>query len=193
MKGQFFLLGAFMLIALFFIGLQFGKPLLQTRSGDLHYIHENVERELPRALNLGINESRPVEVLSNFTRYLKESLYFVNFSALWIVTENIDFDMSSPYTLNVTAGNFLGYEVTVNITIGTVSSNVTVPDNQTNSTTFEIAVIGIDPGTFDMNVSFDGTSKAMEGVVLNKHNLYALVKLQRGNDFVKEELVEPTS
>ncbi|MFH1445289.1 MAG: hypothetical protein ABIF08_02295 [Nanoarchaeota archaeon] len=191
MKGQFFLLGAFIIITMFYIGLQFGKPFIYPETGDLGYIHENIETELSYALNLGINESRPIEVLSNFTRYLDESLYFLNFSTLWVVTDNVDFDQNlATYTLNVSIGNFLDYNVTVNVTANETSQDINVTFNETKSAEFEIAN-GTTPLTFNMTLIFDGTDTNMTNMILNKFNLYALIKLQRGTDFKKEELIEP--
>ncbi|MBU0898429.1 MAG: hypothetical protein KKB03_03240 [Nanoarchaeota archaeon] len=192
-KGQFFILGAIMLIILFFGGLQFGRPLMHQDTEDLGYIFDNIEYELPYALNLGINKTTPIITLTNFTRYLDESLYFANFSTLWVVTDNVDFGLGQIFhTVNVTVGNFLDYNVTVNVTFDGSSINVTVPNNQTNFTTFEFNTGAAPMGVynFDLKLEFDGTTRYMNNTVLDKYNFYALVKLQRGNDFKKEEIVE---
>jgi len=190
--GQFFLLGAFLLIALFYVGMQFGKPLVHTDTKNLHYIIDNVKTELPHALNLGINKTTPTPIMTNFTRYLDESLYFVNFSTLWIYTDNIDFGSligGFTETLNVTLGNFLDYSVTVNVTVDGTSKDITIVNNETNSTAFEVDITA--DRYFNMTVKFDGTTRQMNNTVLDKYNLYALIKVQRGGDFIKEELVEP--
>lgn len=194
MKGQYFILGTILITILFFIGLQFGKPLIQTSAGNLEYIYDNIEHELPYALNLGINKTTPIITLTNFTRYLDESLYFINFSTLWVVTDNIDFGLGQIFhTVNVTVGNFLDYDVTVNVTFDGSSTDVFIPNNQTNFTTYEFNIGAAPMGVynFDLKLEFDGVTRYMNNTVLNKYNFYSLVKLKRGDDYRKEEVVEP--
>jgi len=179
-KGQFFILGAFLLCALFYMGIPKSSQLTASPTYDLIYISNNLGKEIPNALNLGLNESQPIEHLENFTRFVRRVMlaHSTNFTVLWIVTENI-----STNDLNITVGNFLGSNKTLNITIGASSINITAPDNTTNSTSF-----GSDPGTeFNMTILFDSQNRTVEWQ-RDKLNIYALIQLKRGNNIQKREV-----
>ncbi len=178
-KGQFFILGAFMLCTLFYMGIPRGGQLVMPVTQDLTYLSDNLEREIPNVLNLGLNESKPMEYLKNFTGFVERIMLerLANFTTLWIVTENI-----STNDLNITVGNFLDSSKTVNITIGATSQNLTAPDNATNSTTFT----GI-ASAFNMTILFDTENATVEWQ-RDKVNIYAFIQLRRGDNLLKKEI-----
>jgi hypothetical protein len=180
-KGQFFILGAFMLCALFYMGMPKEGQLLTPVLHDLTYLSDNLEKEIPNALNLGLKENKPITSLKNFTGFADRIMLerFVNFTTLWIVTENI-----TANDLNITAGNFLDSgNKTVSITIGATSINLTAPYNTTNSTSF-----GSNPGiAFNMTILFDAQNATVEWQ-RDKINIYVFIQMKRGDDILRKEV-----
>lgn len=177
MKGQFFILGAILIIGLFFIGLPMRTVIIKTPSEDLTYLSDNIQNEMHIALNLGLNESNAIGDLVNFTRFVDSKMFehFVNFSCLWVVTENVLDD------LNATVGNFLGYDTIVKLTISSYTKDLSVSDNATNSFTF----LNV-PSEFTMNISFDSQNYTVTWQ-RDKINLYVFTNLMRDEDSIKEE------
>ena len=114
-KGQFFLLGAILLAIMFFAGLSSLKPVTTPPSEDLKFFMENVKKDLPHSLNLGLQGGSGVNDLGNFTQFTDRILTdrFVNFTALWLVAEP-----GYNTRVRVTVGNFLDTDQVVNVTIG---------------------------------------------------------------------------
>ena len=118
MKGQFFILGAILIISLFFMGLPNQGTFIVGKFEDIDYLFENVHREFPIALNNILNMSEDLneapDRLMNFTRYVdsRASEKLINFSTFWVISWN-----SSPSNINVTAGNYLRYNTTVTLNV----------------------------------------------------------------------------
>jgi hypothetical protein len=174
MKGQFFIVGALIIVILLFIGLPIIRPLLLNPSEDMKLLADNVEKELPYALNLGLKTNTPVSSLLNFTRFVDRVLTErdVTFSSLWIISQN------STGGVNITIGNFLPSNTTVTLGLTTVF----VPTNSTNSTELSASE------KFNLTISFEGRQKTVEWL-RKKTNLYAYLEFQRGENIIKEELV----
>ncbi len=180
MKAQFFLLGTFLLCLLFFLGLPLSSPKLSVASRDLSYLSENIQKELPRALNFGLNSTGGINTLENFTAFVKAAMleHSVNYTSLWIVTEN-----RTDSNLNVTAANHLGSAVTLSIRVSGSNTTLELENNEINSSVFTMV-----PDEFEMNISFGSVTKNMV-LQRNKVNLYAFIKLQRDENFLQEEIV----
>lgn len=190
MKGQFFLLGAIVLIVLFFVGAPLIQPPLSSPGNDLPFLLRNIKAEFPVAFNLGLNESNELNVMRNFSSFLNRTLLDrrVNFSSLWVYSRN------SSTNANITIGNFLGGNLTVNLTYIDTSINIItgstnsvntplfVPNAATNSTILN------KPGTpFNLTIRFGSRNTTIEWL-RDKANLYVHLEMGRGKDIVREEI-----
>ncbi len=185
LRGQFFILGAILLIILFFIGLPITKPVLNSPSEDLPYISRNVQSEFPRALNLGLNHSSEHHSMGDFTLFFNRTLadHSVRFKALWIYTKN------HTTGVNLTIGNYLGSGTTVSLSASSVESElptsaterVFVHHNGTNTT----LLLGTG-SPFNLTISFNSVSSTVE-LLRDKVNLYMFFEINRGEDLVREE------
>jgi hypothetical protein len=175
-KGQFFILGAVLICMLFFVGLPLYGPQLQAYRKDLSFVSGNLESEFPRALNLGI-KAGSLQDFADFSRFTGSTLsgQNVKFQSLWVVTE------PQPIGVQVTAGNFMGQDQALSITVDGNSQNLDVPDNSTESRFFSSSE------RFEISINFPGHSKTAIWV-RNKVNLYAFTETARGTDVVAEEI-----
>jgi hypothetical protein len=178
LKGQFFLLGAILIVGLIFWVLPKPDVLVESHTEDITYLFKNIQNELPRALNLGINESRPIDHLKNFTLYIdsKMSEHLINFTCLWIVTEG-DSALSE---LNITVGNFLGYTTTIILNLSGAVKNLVVFPDSTNSTIFSSV-----QSEFNLTIKFNGEEENVRWQ-RDKINLYAMIELKRGENLIKK-------
>lgn len=180
-KGQFFLVGAFFLILIFYMGISvFLSPSYGGMSvgEDLENLFDNIENEYPRALNFGLNESSPVQTLVNFTDFA------VNITkgrgselrTLWLVTENVSDD------LKITVGNFLGYPATVSLNVSGDVKEVNVDNGETSPSLFTSP-----PSEFELRLNFNTTGK---NLLLEKYkaNLYLILEMTKGNDKIAGEI-----
>jgi hypothetical protein len=180
MKGQFFLIGAFLLLTLFYLGISaymtpsYSHPVMK---GETENLFTNILDEYPAALNLGLNSTGGAAALADFslvainaTRSRGASL-----KALWILTENASDD------LNVTVGNFLGAAVNVTLNVSGSMSSFEVADKATKSVTFVLP-----PSEFQLRASFNTTEK---NLLLEKYkaNLYVILEMRKGNDRIAGE------
>ncbi len=177
-KGQFLLLFSFMILFVLLLALPKEKPLIQTFSSDLHQLADNLVREFPRAFNFGINESSPASRLANFSRFSQQAVAtrFVNLSHLWVFSESVG------TSVNLTAGNFLGWNVTVSLNLSGTVQNITVPHNTTNNTVFA----GI-ATTYNLTVQAGADTATMEWP-RDKNNIVVQLALKRQDEYIKEEI-----
>ena len=69
-KGQFFILGAVLLISLFFFGLPEKDTLILQETGDMVLLHDNVLREYSHAYNNAVNMTgTKEEAIANLTNF----------------------------------------------------------------------------------------------------------------------------
>jgi hypothetical protein len=179
LRGQFFLWGAFLICLLFFLGFIGMKgTFVTTETQDMEFFFGNIEKELPKALNLGLNGSGAVNTLVNFSRFLESSMgeRYIDMKLLWLFTE------ASGTDVNITVGNFLGADETIGLNLSGSFKNLTVPYNSTNSTVFSLV-----SQTFNLTVSFAGHRKTV-GMVRDKVNLYGFINLSRGKEFVQGDI-----
>ena len=57
LKGQFFILGALLIVALFFSGLPKPPSIILPNTGELEFLYDNLQKNYPIVLNMGINLS----------------------------------------------------------------------------------------------------------------------------------------
>ncbi len=181
MKGQFFLVGVFSLILLFYMGISaYLSPSYAgavTEEG-ISNLFDNIENEYPRAFNFGLNVSEPVETLINFTDFAMNITKGRGFDPefLWLITENVSDD------LNITVGNFLGYSAYVNLNVSGNTKVIYVNKGDTNSSLFASP-----PSEFELRLSFNTTEK---NLLLEKYkaNLYLILELKKGEDKITGEI-----
>ncbi len=181
MKGQFFLLGTFLFITMFYTGISvFISPSQTSVSAidDLEDLFENIENEYPRVLNFGLNDSSHVSKLVNFTDFAinltkgrGSSLH-----AIWLVTENVSDD------LNITVGNFLGYSATVTLNVSGDVEEVYVDNGETGSLLFTSP-----QSEFELGLNFNTTEK---NLLLEKYkvNLYLILEMRKGGNKITGEI-----
>jgi hypothetical protein len=153
------------------MGLPKSAYMVTPVSYDLKYLSDNLEKEIPNALNLGLGSGKPMEYLMNFTHFAEDVLRgrAINYSSLWLVARNQSSD------LNITIGNFLGSNATVNLTIGAATSSVYVPNNSTNGTLFAA------PGAaFNLTIVFVEQNYTADWQ-RDKASIYAFTELKRGD------------
>lgn len=180
MKGQFFLIGAFIIIILLYTGITAYISPEGFSGGAPHeitFLLGNLLNEYPRALNYGENQSSGIESLVNFTLFARNVTKERNMDlySLWIVTENVSDD------LNVTVGNFQGDTLDVVIRVDSEENRLTVQNGGLNWTTFT------GPSeVFSLNVSFNNEEK---NLILGKRklNLYYTVGLESEDDLMVGE------
>ena len=180
MKGQFFLVGAFLLIVMFYIGISvyitpsFAKPSLKESTENLF---DNIKNEYPRALNLGLSGSH-VQAMEDFTNFAANLTRKMNadLRVLWVITENVSDN------LNVTVGNFFGSDHYVTINVSGEVKVMHVPDSGINSTLFTST-----PAEFRLGLNFNTTQK---NVLLEKYkvNLYSILEMAKGTDRITGEI-----
>ncbi|MCX6814810.1 MAG: hypothetical protein NTY20_04145 [Candidatus Aenigmarchaeota archaeon] len=160
----------------FFVGLPLYGPQLQAYRKELSFFSNNLEKEMPKALNLGI-KAGSLEGFADFSRFAGSTLsgQGVKFQALWVATE------PEPSGVRVTVGNFMGQDQALSITMDGNSQNFNVPNNSTQSAFFSSSE------RFQISIQFPGHSKTSTWV-RNKVNLYAFTEMARGSDVVVEEI-----
>jgi hypothetical protein len=177
MRGQFFILGAVLICAIFFIGLPLYGPQVQSYRKDLTFVSDNLESEFPKAFNLALNASGGIANFEDFSRFAGGTLagQNVKFRALWLVTQ------PDGTGVQVTVGNFMGQSQALSITVDGNGQNFDIPDNSTQSAFFPSSE------NFQMSIQFPGHSKTGTWV-RDKVNLYAFAEIARGSDNVIEEI-----
>lgn len=181
MKGQFFLAGALAFIVMFFLFLPPKIPISSTYSEDLHFLSDNIGKEMPFAYNHGINASSPSGTLLNFTNYLYDVLdeKYVNYTSFFLTSGNLSGD-----DMNFTFGNMAGYNTVISLefTSETLSVTIYAAHNSTNSTT-------VTPTVFPMEFTATFGSETEDLVWEQyKNNIYYYHILERGGDSVKESV-----
>lgn len=180
MSGQYFIVGAILLSAAFYMGLSGAVPLTTSPAEDVSYLFTNIQRELPRTLNFGLAEGTPGETLLNFTRYINAHMRqkYINLSTLWVVVEGTGTD-----TAGVTIGNFMGEEVNVTLSLPTGDKLVTVPHNTTGTTTLTALT-----EQYTLTIQHPVRNKTVDWR-WDKVNLYAFLRMQREKQLIQDELV----
>jgi hypothetical protein len=179
MRGQFFIIGALFVCILLFFGMVPIINIARTDTGDMERLGLNLQREMPHALNVGINGSAPIGVLRNFTAFSLGivSGHRIDPAFYWVVFQPL------PGQVNVSAGNFMGSSLDFAINVSGVTKVLQAANGTVNSTTF--AVTGY---TFDVTVTADGESAAMT-LLTNKTSMYGSLTMERAGNVVRKEIL----
>jgi len=176
LKAQYFIVGAILVCSMFFMAVPRFMPLIRQPSADIEYISVNLQRELPNALNLGLNESAMLGHMTNFTHFMEDAMLerYTNYTSVWLIAENI-----SATGLNTTVGNFMGEDVSVTINVSGTVKVLPVPNGTVNSTSFSSVATA-----YNITISFSDQEETFEWA-RHKVNLYAFFQLDRGEDEIK--------
>lgn len=178
-KGQFFMIGALFICALLFFGITPMITITDSPTFDMDMISENLRKELPHALNIGINNSSPLETLYNFTDFSRDAVLSrgVDLDALWVVFTPLD------GSVNVSAGNFMDSSIIIGVNVSGTYKDIYVGADAINSSDFSVSAY-----TFNVTLTIDG--EETEATLLsNKTSIYSLLSLERGNNVVRKELL----
>jgi hypothetical protein len=179
MKGQFFLVGAIVVCMLLYAGLAPFSAVQGKPAQDIKMLSDNMEAEMPHALNIGINASDPAGTLISFCNFSRATatLRGLDMQAAFVVFE------SSPSGIAATAGNAAGEDATIGVEVSGDYRELTVPAGSTSSTVFPAG-----GESFDVSVSAGGeTSYAT--IPSNKTSLVATVILSRGDTVARKEIL----
>jgi hypothetical protein len=182
LKGQFFILGALLLSTLFFLFLPSQVAITGGQTRDIDRIADNLESEIPTALNLAMLEDGSPQKLGQFTEFLRDEMSerFIDMESLWVVTIP---DQSTPGHVEAYAGNWLGESTTVSVTIEANEETLNLDDGEIDS----VEYFNVDD-EFDIVVSFDGRSWSGH-LARDKVNLYCLFSLSREENIVVKEII----
>ncbi|MCX6817618.1 MAG: hypothetical protein NTU57_02050 [Candidatus Aenigmarchaeota archaeon] len=182
MKGQFFLIGAFLILLLFYIGIStFFAPAYSQKGikGEMANFFSNVRDEYPAALNLGLNSTGGAQALVNFTGIVVNASKSrgATLATLWILTQN------SSDNLNVTIGNYMGTALNVTLNVSDSLSTLEIGDGETASVVFASPL-----SELAFRASFNTTEK---NLLLEKYktNLYVFLDMRKGSDKITGETV----
>jgi hypothetical protein len=178
-KGQFFLIGAVFVCMLIYAGT---APLIAVQGGqpqDMQMLSDNMASEIPRALNIGINESEPAGTLISFANFSRDASAA---RGMDVAVVFVTFESTASGTL-ATAGNAAGDDAIVGIDFGGTYSELSVAAGGVNSTVFAAA-----GDTFDASVTVGGFTidATMPG---DKTSLVAAVTISRGGAVIRKEIL----
>ena len=179
MKGEFFIIGALLICSLLFFGMGPGTRITETTTADMDRFGENLAKELPHALNIGVNASDPAGTVQNFTEFSRDALekHGIDLKCYWLVF------MPDGGNVNVSVGNFMGSGKTFGINVSGNFKYVYAADGTVNSSLFSVSGY-----KFDVTIGVDDwlTEKRM---LTNKTGIYSLISLERGDGVVRKEIL----
>jgi hypothetical protein len=177
-KGQFFLLGAFLVCTMFFLAYPRQSTISSESSQDLEMLSLNLQKEMPNAYNLGIKAGDGLGTVKNFTWFADNVLkgHRIGFASIVVMGGN-----SSPSDYNLTIFNYNGSQSYISITIGSATAGMLIQSNSSNNTVFP-AVGEI----FNISISHGGEQKNMTWV-LGKNSIYGTLRLVRSESMVMED------
>ncbi|MBN2330961.1 MAG: hypothetical protein JXC85_04030 [Candidatus Aenigmarchaeota archaeon] len=179
MKGQFFIIGALFVCTILYFGLGPSFDISVTGSEDMNVLAGNLQKELPHALNIGINASAPISTLRNFTLFSIDSLRQgrIDLGCYWLVFR---------YTggqVNVSAGNFMGEPKVFYVNVSGVSNGIYAADGAVNSSMFDAA-----GPTFDVSVTVDGETSSFTQLT-RKTSIFSQLTLSRSGNIISKEIL----
>lgn len=179
MKGQFFLIGAVIVCMMLYAA---SAPLVNVQGGpdqDISALSENMEKEMPRALNIGINASDPAGTLISFANFSRSAAVSrgMDLSVVFVI-----FESTGSGTV-ATAGNAAAGQAIIGIDVDGTYAELSVPAGSVNSTQFPAA-----GDTFDFSVTAGGltTDATMPG---GKTGLFAISTISRGGVVLRKEIL----
>ena len=182
LKGQFFIAGALGLCVMFYAGFSMIPVLTSSETRNLEGLSDNLETEIPKALNLILLDSGSPSELGVFMDFLQSRTAdrYLTMDSVWIVTSP---DPGNPGDVDVSVGNHFGTTQQVRVEVdGDVR---TLNLNSGSSTTYSLSGISQD---MDVSASFSGRS--WSGTIpRDKTNMYCYLGLSRNQDFIAKEIV----
>ena len=99
----------------------------------------------------------------------------LDLNVFWIVTQNVSDN------LNVTVGNFLGYDIHVTLNVSGSIKELDVENGKTNSEFFTSP-----PSEFELGLNFNTTQK---NLLLEKYkaNIYFILEMRKGDEKITGE------
>jgi len=179
MKGQYFLLGAMIFCSLFFLAL----PLSGTgtsKSDDFSSISDNIEREFPRSVNLGLANGHAEENAYDFGMFVREYLKerSASLRMFWVISKPVP----GTSALNVSVANFLGEGSDFSIEISGDRKDFHLKDGEKG-----YAVFGMVPSNVAISLSSPDEEKTLEWK-RDKVNLYLFYEIRRGKDISRNSM-----
>jgi hypothetical protein len=178
-KGQFFIIGAIFICVLLFFGIAPTIQITESTADDMTMLADNLQKEMPHALNIGINSSDPTGTLYNFTEFSENAVAErgVDLDVFWVVFSPME------DSVNVSAGNFMDTARTIGVNVSGTYKDLYVGTDAVNSTVF--AVTGY---TFEVRLGIDG-EETRATLLSNKTSIYSAISMERGDDIVRKELL----
>jgi len=179
MKGQFFIIGALFICILLFFGMGPQISITRTATGDMNMLGKNLQKEMPHALNIGINSSDQLGILHNFTLFSIDAVKKrrIDPGCYWLVFQ------PGGGQVNVSAGNFMGSPKTFEINLSGVTEDLYVDPGAINSTLFSVSGY-----TFDVTILVDDESAAFT-LLTDKTSVYGSLTLERAGNVVRKEIL----
>ncbi len=181
-KGQFFILGALLLCAVFFAAMPAHMAVTGGYAVDIPRVAGNLEGEIPHALNLAMLDDGSPGKLGDFTGFIRDEMNgrYLGMESLWVVAVP---DQDSPGDVRIYAGNWLGRPVTVHLIVDSAAESIVLDDSETDSKIFH--GVGSD---FTLSISFENRTWSGQ-VARDKTGLYNYMRLSRGDDSVVNEII----
>jgi hypothetical protein len=179
MKGQFFLVGALVVCMLLYAGLAPLSMVQLEPAQDASILSENMQAEMPRALNIGISSSDPAGTLIGFCNFSRSAAASrgIEMDAVFVVFE------ASSSGIVATAGSAASGNAIIGVSVSGTYEELTVSAGSVNATVFPAG-----GETFDVYLYSSGeTSYAT--IPSNKTSLVAVVSLSRGDTFIRKEIL----
>ncbi|UCD03099.1 MAG: hypothetical protein JSV63_00475 [Candidatus Aenigmatarchaeota archaeon] len=179
MKGQFFIIGAIFICVLLFFGISPTIQITGSPSTDMEMIAENLRKEFPPALNIGINSSAPLMTLQNFTTFAKNR----------VLDRGVDLDVlhvvfiPSNGSTNVSVYNSMDVAKVIGVNVSGTHRDIEANLDTLNYSIFTVPVYG-----FNLTLNIDG-DETYSFLLSNKTSIYSLISLERGDDVVRKELL----
>jgi hypothetical protein len=179
MKGQFFLVGALVVCMLLYAGLAPLSVVQSEPAHDVSALSNNMQAEMPRALNIGINSSDPAGTLISFCNFSRSAAANrdIEMEGVFLVFE------AFPTGIVASAGNAAAEDITVGVSVSGTYRELTVPAGAINVTTFPAA-----GETFDVYMYHSGETSYVT-IPSNKTSLIATVILSRGGTVIRKEIL----
>jgi hypothetical protein len=181
-KGQFFIAGALVLCAAFFMFLPQENIFSSKPDADLSRLAENLGSELPVAFNTAILEDGDPTKLGEFTSFLKGRLgdRFLDFNGFFVATIP---DETNPGDMQVYAGNWLGKSATATVSVDGDLRTIPLDSQEMKSESF--SGIGTD---LSLDIGFEGRSWSGR-IARDKHSLYYYINISRGESVLIREIL----
>ncbi len=177
-KGQFFIIGAIFICALFFFGVSPVMKISKSPADDMNFIADNLQKELPHALNIGVNSSVPVDTAYGFMNFSRDTVLSkgVALEAVWVIFLPIN------GSINASAGN-LDMPGTVGVNVSGTYGGIYVGVDSVNSSVFAVS----EP-VFNVTVTVSGESFHAT-LLTNKTSIYSTLSLEREGNTVRKEIL----